>query len=384
MQKSAGILTWLFLILTGQPVFPIPYLISAIGLIFCITALQILSGPGGLAQRNSFISPRSTFLALITCVPLLSGVLHNSWSLTRTFVIVICSYAIVTFSKYSQSFIVSTFTTSVVITLFLCYISLILQSDSKVDRAGYSYNILEYRFSGILSHPNYLGALCTITLILNLGKTLLRGQKPMLLLSLILSEHRIGLLAVVFCFLIFQLNFSEKKQSRVIKKILILVSMALFLPFFFSRFIFQSRGSTTDVLTGRGQIWELCLEKSSTNLFSGLGPSYIKQFYGLDPLSSLQVFSCHNQFLDDTLNYGIFYSVLVFTFVSYMIVNSFRVNDQALFFLAITISLLGITEVPIQMASVISNAIPAVLLTSIFLSRENPRLRKDSLMSEDL
>jgi O-antigen ligase len=65
-----------------------------------------------------------------------------------------------------------------------------------------------------------------------------------------------------------------------------------------------SRLGTDDISTGRVAIWGLCQKQIEASPWFGSGPNTITRMFGLDNFSSTTPFHCHNQVLDDIVNFG--------------------------------------------------------------------------------
>ena len=76
--------------------------------------------------------------------------------------------------------------------------------------------------------------------------------------------------------------------------------------------------------TGRSTIRQECFTFAKQHLLLGNGPEYLSRIVGSVQNSSVYAFHCHNQFLDDLVNYGIFYTGLVIFFLIYNFISFFK------------------------------------------------------------
>jgi hypothetical protein len=208
--------------------------------------------------------------------------------------------------------------------------------------SGFPFNPLGERFLGLSAHPNTAGFLCVVVFTISLFAF---SNYPAALFSistLILTENRGGLLSTFLIFSIWMVAFPKK--TNLVAKV---SSIAVFLVATFQLFS-GNRAGNQDVTSGRGDIWSVCLAKISENHFLGFGPRSIAREFGLDQVDWFRPFHCHNQVLDDAVNFGVLAATLSLFVLIAVIVKSFRSRDFALLSIFVAFMIFGLFEVPVR------------------------------------
>lgn len=166
--------------------------------------------------------------------------------------------------------------------------------------SGYGVNPLGWRWMGLQSHPNIAGVTMSLLFGLALIKYRSYAVAGLALMNIAVAEHRGGLIGAILILAYFSfVNFNRwsglKKSIAFIGWISVLVTAPAALV---------ARNGTDDLSTGRVTIWNLCLAEYDKSPLFGSGPNTITRLFGQDRFSAFTPFHCHNQFLDDLVNFG--------------------------------------------------------------------------------
>ena len=168
------------------------------------------------------------------------------------------------------------------------------------------FSVSDKRYMGLLSHPNQIGAIASLVIITNLIKKF-RYQFFVLsiaLLSLALSQSKTSILAVLFSSVTW--FFAYKIKNRKYTKLLLIVSMFLFLFGWMYVFISGIPGVNEELLslTGRTQIWEEALIIWKNNIIIGAGQNAFDEDFRIATQLGGAT-SAHNQVLEVLATIGI-------------------------------------------------------------------------------
>ena len=111
------------------------------------------------------------------------------------------------------------------------------------------------------------------------------------------------------------------------------------------------REGASDLTSGRLDIWSVCGEKISQGRMFGLGPNTIARMYGVDTVDWFRPFHCHNQVLDDTVNYGIIAAAINLFALGAILVACLKASNYLLASAFLTFAADEIFESPIRLFS---------------------------------
>lgn len=211
--------------------------------------------------------------------------------------------------------------------------------------SGFSFNLLGHRFTGLAVHPNTMGLLCALVFAISLWKYRNFGVMAISLASLVFSENRGGLLAV---FLILALwTYSLRGSGLRLFGVVSLSVIALLVTILFGAL----REGASDLTSGRLDIWAVCQEKISQGRVFGLGPNTIARMYGVDTVDWFRPFHCHNQVLDDAVNYGIIAALINLFALGLILVACLKRSNYLLVSVFLIFAAAEIFESPIRLFS---------------------------------
>ncbi|NCA07974.1 MAG: hypothetical protein EBS85_04520 [Micrococcales bacterium] len=221
---------------------------------------------------------------------------------------------------------------------------LTLRSESTFS-AGFVFNILGRRFTGFSVHPNVIGLLCALLFAIAILEYKNYYIALLGLGTLIFSENRGGLLAVIAILAIWSLSLKNQGQKFLAISSVFAVGLGVFSLFG------TLREGANDLTSGRLDIWAVCRSKIEEGRIFGFGPNTISRLYGVDTVDWFRPFHCHNQVLDDSVNYGL--ALAAFNLLSLLIVIYVSIKNKNWVFLAIFIVYLAAEffESPIRLFS---------------------------------
>jgi hypothetical protein len=173
-----------------------------------------------------------------------------------------------------------------------------IRSDSAFS-AGFAFNILGRRFTGLTVHPNVIGLLCALLFAIAILEYKNYYIALLSLGTLLFSENRGGLLAVIAILAIWTLTMKNRGQRFLAISSIFTVGLGVLS--LFGNF----REGANDLTSGRLDIWTVCRSKIEEGRIFGFGPNTIARLYGVDTVDWFRPFHCHNQVLDDSVNYGV-------------------------------------------------------------------------------
>jgi hypothetical protein len=213
----------------------------------------------------------------------------------------------------------------------------------KAFPTGYSVNPLGYRFMGIMAHPNLMGMVTILTFaILLTSKKIPWFKLAICLFTLLATEYRGGILSSIFIVLAWGFYNSFPFKKLVLGAGGVVATLTAI-------YISSPRESQGDALTGRGQIWSICLRLINSNPLYGSGPRTIERLYGIDSVDWFRPFHCHNQLIDDVTNFG-FLGGLFMTLglVTFALVK-LRNRHLRLGFILLAVSICSLFESPMRL-----------------------------------
>ena len=271
---------------------------------------------------------------------------------------------------------------------FLTIIGFVLFStgnQSGTMLSGYSYNPFQYRFQSILMHPNVFGLFCAIGLILFVSS---KGRSKIRLAALTsglaLSENRAAIFAAVI--VIGLLKFTETRESfkseksNSVKNISWLLIGAIFSAYLSFTLFLQPRSGSEDLYTGRQVIWSECIKLIEASPWIGNGPDYFQTVYGSSTTNSLIAYHCHNQFLDNTLNFGVLNSLLLIVLIIYAATRTWNESSNYLGSVFLLVLVDGLFEVPVRFFSTFQNYWITVILLILWKSHANNKISTGKLL----
>lgn len=245
---------------------------------------------------------------------------------------------------------------------------------------------LQYRYSGIIGSANGAGllALVTFTLILR-NRNINQRWLAVPILSILGSEYRGGLIAIAFC--IFWLSLkklnttSANEQFKAFIRVLAIGGFGSFVV----RFLSADRKGNGDITTGRGLIWEQCRRIIAEQDLFGGGPELIERLFGLNQSASnratgsFQFFHCHNQILNDGVNFGYFGIALGLLISVTAFILAVKRNNTAWQLTSFALIIAGLLESPFNYLGVQGDLWPVVLLWAgiLALAQENKEVKTD-------
>ena len=241
-------------------------------------------------------------------------------------------------------------------------------------KSGFPINPLDWRWMGLQNHPNIAGLTMALLFAIAVIKYRNIPIATLALVNIVLAEHRGGLIGVVLVLGYVSINrFSAWSSS----KRLVIGSMWVF-GLLIAPFGLTSRLGTDDISTGRGTIWEICLNQYQKSPIYGNGPNAVTRLFGLDISSTLTPFHCHNQFLDDLVNFG-WIGALFPTFALFMtLILAMRYKKHVLVGMTLAVGASWFVESPFRLFGTQPGAFTNLLLLLMFTwGAQGPLAAKD-------
>jgi O-antigen ligase len=244
-------------------------------------------------------------------------------------------------------------------------IAAIFMPDIAIQQGYEGILPIDIRLWGLASHPNSLGPLSLLLLLLLIHQPFKMrwGQLGAILLSvgtLLLSQSKTAILAAFITIGImgfYQSQFQLTFRFRLI--LLGLLALGLSVVFvsimtpgageLFSQWAVTEKGAETLTLTGRNQVWEVAVSEWLKNPLFGYGSSLwgdMRNRYDMD-----FAFSAHNQFLQSLAGAGIFGLLSLLVYLLLMMRFTFHAAEKtrglslALF---VMLFIRCITETPLE------------------------------------
>jgi O-antigen ligase len=257
----------------------------------------------------------------------------------------------------------------------------LLRLNSYHFATGYSINPLGWRWMGIQSHPNIAGI--TMALLFCLAVVKYRNYLVafVALLNTILAEHRGGLLGIVLILAVVTILQFSKWTIRART----LASLGWLLIAAATPFTLVSRLGTDDLSTGRVGIWDICQNQLQKSPWFGSGPNTITRLFGQDLYSAVTPFHCHNQLLDDLVNYGWLAGLIPSILLLVLLVAAFRKHDLTQLGMLMALLACWLVESPFRLfatqPSAVINLIVLLLFSNAFAtSSKEPELQESRII----
>jgi hypothetical protein len=230
-------------------------------------------------------------------------------------------------------------------------------------RSGYALNPLGYRFMGVLSHPNQMGLLVTVSLAMAIFSKK-RSWVTILLLAvtLLATEYRGGLIALL---VMFMLSETTRRVGYWKARLSIEALLGATITFVFA----NPRLNEDDISTGRSGIWSICQNLIEHRPVFGNGPRTIELLFGLDQINWFRPFHCHNQFIDDLTNFGLFGGIWVSLSVILVALGYQKIQPTVIPVLSLTFLVCGLFESPLRFWSPLGYIWTVVVFASLIFAK---------------
>ena len=300
------VLFWISLTITTYPfgVLPNYFWQITIAIQLAIIGLLVLLFRPFAAENNNSLG--TFFVVSVASIDIVSGWLNvkNFYDdLPQPVLIILASLL---FSRIKFFIVLKALQTALILVLTGGWIVELFGFNAYIFPSGFPLNILGHRWMGLISHPNAAGFICAIAFGLSLFVTKSVLQGLLSLSTLFFTEHRGGVLAAGLISL-FALMLYRDHLSKVAK---FLTSGALLLVIASVPIALQARTGSDDFTSGREMIWSMCASKLSNLGPLGDGPLALARQLGGDKYALFIPFHCHNQLLDDLVNYGYVFGLL--------------------------------------------------------------------------
>lgn len=280
--------------------------------------------------------------------------------------------AITVLSMFETSDLIrKTFLDSVVLLSFLGLLCLLAgYYDSSVP-SSLTLDVLPFRYFGVFTTPSVNAWVSLCALVIAKYTSGLKWMHLVLLLNLVLSQDRTSLLIFVFLILFVAIEGYlkvAKQRGRLVTIRLILILLLSVSMVFIVSYLFKPRINQSNIFTGREYIWSYCNDLIKSAGVTGYGPNFTELNKGETSLVNFNFATCHNQMLDNVVNYGWIFAV-IFLFMTLTTLNRLaRIRDVSGLLLVCLISTIGLVATPIQIFTQISNAWGALLFFNLVAS----------------
>ena len=363
---------WVLFLSLGSPVLPdARYLKMMLIASLAVYLIGLHSRPTWTTSTLALIGLQTVLLFWTIMSALANDVLVPQrivlWSLAF-----FCCFAL---SRYGSSFLTTSFIRGGLITLSLGWILTLGGRVPGLLTSSYGWLGLQYRFSGTLTSANAVGLLSLLIVVLLIRNNEVHKYWLTLpIISILGAEYRGGIIALATCALwlgvkALQTNDSVRRLVAYIR-LLVLVPVGLFVV----RYLSSSRSGNGDATTGRGLIWQQCQNYIRHQSYFGGGPELIQRVVGTDTTASnsatgsFQFFHCHNQVLNDTVNFGYIGMLLSLALTVSLLLVAHRRRHIAFELLSIALLVAGLFETPLNYLGVQGDLWPVVLVWSGLLT----------------
>ena len=305
-QQAISFLIWFQLFNLGSTLIHIPQIVEAF-ILMITTGIFSLVVPK--KSNFHFVTYATLFISASIILEFVSSKITQTPVQTQRYIIAFVALA-VALVVGTQSFenLLDGFRATAAVVLGVSFILNLTGQEVYDLPSSFSWNFLKIRGSGMLAHPNALGLLATLILhttsgifTTNLSKPFTRFIQVLSFITLLTTEYRGGMLAcaAIIGFEYLVNGFRKKKYLTVLVFSFLGIGVILI-----SGILSTTRSSNVDLTTGRTGIWNQCRALIQNQPFLGDGPLTLERLYGGATSGSISAFHCHNQFLDQWVNFG--------------------------------------------------------------------------------
>lgn len=318
---------WFAFLNLGSPKYSYSTQISFAVILVAAFGLIMLSF--GNSDSQLILKKRLPFLLVLTLsasltLQLISSYLNEFPLGSNLDGLLTVAVAVFSVSSSTQHSLLRSFYLSSTVFILAGWVSEFTLRSAVFYESGFGFNLLGHRFTGLSAHPNVMGLLCSILF----GIALLKYRNVFVAIlslgTLVFTENRGGLLAISLVIVLW--GASLRKQGQ---KALVVITLSLFAAIGF--FLFRgAREGASDLTSGRFDIWSICQTKIEEGRFFGFGPNAIARMYGVDTVDWFRPFHCHNQVLDDSVNFGILSAIINLVIVVLVVLQNYRTRNFVL------------------------------------------------------
>jgi hypothetical protein len=317
-------LLWLAFFTLGSPNFSFSTQISFVVIVVAATSLILRSY--GKSSTELVLKQKTPYLIVLIlgvslALQLISAYLNEfrlDDNLAGLLTVILGVFAV---SRSSQNLLLRSFYVSATVFILAGWISEFTSSAPVFYESGFGFNVLGHRFAGLSVHPNVMGLLSAILF----GISLLKYRQLFISITslgtLVFTENRGGLLAAALVIVLWGVSLRAPG-----KKVLVATALGTFAGLAYVLFGGVREGAS-DLTSGRLDIWSICQTKIEEGRFFGFGPNSIARMYGVDTVEWFRPFHCHNQVLDDSVNFGIFLAVVNLVIVVAVSIHNYRTKN---------------------------------------------------------
>jgi len=301
--------------------------------------------PSGRSNKNlGRIPPLALVFFSISFLLQIVSVIQNNYSIAGDLAgLLTVGLGVFAATRSHLDTLLRTFYLSSVTFIVLGWLTEILLPSGVSFESGFGFNLLGRRLTGLSAHPNVIGLLCALLFALALIKYRNVLAATFSLVTMIFTENRGGLLAAVVILAIWAYSL-EKRRHRVAA-----LSSITVLAFAIFSLFGSLREGANDLTSGRLDIWSVCQSKISQGHAFGFGPNTIARIFGVDTVDWFRPFHCHNQFLDDAVNFGVVLACLNLVGLLGVIYINLRKKQNVLLGIFIVFLTAEIFESPIRL-----------------------------------
>lgn len=268
----------------------------------------------------------------------------NEYNFSRDIpVLATTALGVIVFSRFSNDLLIRSFYWAGSTYIFVSWIVELATPAVQNFASGFDFNFLGTRFSGLAAHPNSMGLLCVLLFavaVLKLNNFYLAAFATS---SLVFTEYRGGMIAALAILVIWLLGL--RRTDLRLLAIFLLLCFGSIVVFLFG----DARGGSGELTTGRVDIWAICQSAISNSQVLGTGPNSIARQYGLDRVDWFRPFHCHNQVLDDSVNFGLILGAFNFGILMFSLFLALRKKQLVLVGLLGSYLIAGLFESPVRL-----------------------------------
>lgn len=367
----------------GNLAFPLTATQSLVVIVvfFALILLSALltSNNAILRKKMSYVSLLATGAMILS--QLLAGLVigFNFGTYVFLFSLVLCAFAIL--SILDGEVLLRAFYVSAIWLALVGWPIELLRLNSYYFATGYSLNPLGWRWMGMQSHPNIAGITMAFLFCLAVAKYRNYIVAFVAVLNLVLAEHRGGLLGIILVLLVVTIlefpKWTIKAKTLACLGWLIIAAVA--------PFTLVSRLGTDDLSTGRLGIWDICQRQIQESPWFGSGPNTITRLFGQDLYSSTTPFHCHNQLLDDLVNYGLLAGLIPTTLLLVLLLRAFKKRDLTILGILMALLACWLVESPFRLFATQPSAFINLFVLLVFSNAlatksKEPELQESSVI----
>lgn len=358
--KRLAVIVWFSVLSLGSTFPPLP---NEVRFSLCLLTAGCL-----MVQTRSIhqTSMKRFGASLLLCLFFGWQLVSAAWNevLTNSNVVMFAALAavVIALARQPWELIQNSFLEAAIAILALGWLAQLLNWIHPSMPTAYFWSFQALRHQGLYIHPNAIGMLATITAVCMLFSSKSRWWLLLPIATVLASEYRGGVLAFFI-----SLAIKGVTAARGVKKILMgfgVVGLATILV----PELAVARQGSSDPTSDRRFIWSVCRDLTESGGMIGRGPGAVIRAFGYGQGNSMYAAHCHNQALDDWVNFGIVGLGLLAVFVLAALYLSSSSPLAGPLAISVSLCIIGLFEVPLRLYGALSGTWCPVLVSVTLLA----------------